>query len=249
MFKYYVTVLLVLMVTQLSGCSMDIVLPDESVSIVGSGNMVTREEPITAFDRIDASHSFQVDIRQGDTYSVIVRVNDNLVEYLRVVKEGDTLVLGLDSSLISNYSLRNVTMEADVTIPSLSRLDASGACGVTVTGFASSEDMDVELSGSSSLEGDIEAGETRLDISGASDVNLSGSAQELILDASGSSDIDLADFAVINADVEASGASDVAVNVTGRLDVDASGASTVYYAGDPTLGRVNSSGSSSVLSR
>ena len=249
MIKYYFAVFVVLIVTQLSGCSMEIVLPDRPVSIVGSGNIVTEEESVTDFDRIDVSHSFQVDIRQGNTYSVIVRVDDNIVEYLRVVKEDNTLVIGLDPSASSNYSLQNVTMEADVTMPSLTGLEASGASEITVNGFASFETLNVGLSGSSSLEGDIEVGNARFHVSGASDVDLSGSAQDLTVDCSGSSDVYLADFAVTDANVDASGASEVAVNVTGRLDADTSGSSTVYYTGDPTLGRIDSSGSSSVLSR
>jgi hypothetical protein len=249
MVKYYLTVLIVLMATQLAGCSMDIVLPDNSISIVGSGNLVSREEDIAGFDRIDVSQAFQIDIRQGEEYSVIVRVDDNVVEYLQVVKEGNTLVIDLDSSLSSGYSFTNVTMEAEVTMPSLTGVDASGACDVTVTGFASSESLDVHLSGSSSLEGDIEAGDARIHASGASDVDLTGSAQDLTLDVSGSSEANLANFAAIDAEVEASGASEVVVNVTGRLDADTSGSSSVYYSGDPTLGRIDSSGSSSVRGR
>ena len=54
------------------------------------------------------------------------------------------------------------------------------------------------------------------------------------------------DFVVEDADVEVSGASRATVYVTGRLDVDASGASRVDYLGDPILGRIDTSGASSV---
>ena len=49
-----------------------------------------------------------------------------------------------------------------------------------------------------------------------------------------------------DANVEASGASEVTVNASGRLDADASGASDVYYLGSPILGRIDTSGASSV---
>jgi hypothetical protein len=66
------------------------------------------------------------------------------------------------------------------------------------------------------------------------------------VEASGASDVDLVDFAVQSADVQASGASKVTVHVTGRLNVEASGASHVRYRGNPNLGRVDTSGASSV---
>jgi hypothetical protein len=51
---------------------------------------------------------------------------------------------------------------------------------------------------------------------------------------------------VADADVEASGASKATVNPSGRLDADASGASSIYYLGSPTLGKIDTSGSSTV---
>ena len=68
----------------------------------------------------------------------------------------------------------------------------------------------------------------------------------MTIDASGATDVNLADFPVNHANVEASGASDVPVNASGRLDVDASGASHVYYLGSPRLGKVDTSGGSSI---
>ncbi len=52
-----------------------------------------------------------------------------------------------------------------------------------------------------------------------------------------------------DADVEASGASTVTVNLSGTLDADASGASRVLYLGNPSLGRIDTSGASSITRR
>ena len=67
--------------------------------------------------------------------------------------------------------------------------------------------------------------------------------------ASGSSDVDLADFPAGDGSVDASGASTVTVNISGRLDVDASGSSDIFYLGNPELGSIDTSGSSSVQSK
>jgi hypothetical protein len=77
-------------------------------------------------------------------------------------------------------------------------------------------------------------------------VVLSGSAGDVVVDASGASTIDLANFPVADARVDASGASKVTVDASGTLDADASGASHVYYLGSPRLGRIDTSGASSV---
>jgi hypothetical protein len=104
----------------------------------------------------------------------------------------------------------------------------------------------VELSGSSSLRGTIRAGDTTFDVSGSSRVSLTGSARDLAVRASGSSAVNLSDFPAADASVQSSGASEVRVDVSGRLQVKASGASEISYHGDPTLTRVETSGSSSL---
>ena len=214
-------------------------------TITGSGNVVTQEEAISGFDKVEVSHAFKVDISQGETFSVVVRIDDNLLQYLEVVKQGSTLKIGLKTDRI----IRNSTQEAEVTLPGLAGLDLSGASQGTISGFKSTSALNVDLSGASRLRGDVEAGDAQLDVSGASQVTLRGSAGDVTIDASGASTVDLADFPVANANVEASDASEVTVNASGTLDVDASGASHVYYVGSPTLGTIDTTGASKVEPR
>jgi hypothetical protein len=235
MFKHRIPILLVV-AALLAGCG--------TVSITGSGNVVTQEEAITGFDRVDASQGFQVDVSKGDTFRVVIRVDDNVVEHLEVAKKGDTLRIGLKQN--RSYRLKNVTLEAEVTMPALVRLDLSGGSHATLTGFASTEDFNADLSGGSHLRGDIEAGDANFDLSGGSHLTLGGSAQDLRLDASGGGQIDLGNFPVVDANVELSGGGRATVNPSGRLDVDASGGSHVTYVGNPTLGDIDTSGGASV---
>jgi hypothetical protein len=175
---------------------------------------------------------------------VVIRADDNLVEHLQVVKQGSTLKIGLKPN--RDYTIRNATMKAEVTMPELVGLDLSGSSDVNVSGFESTKSLLVDLSGNSALLGDIQAGDTRFDISGNSSVTLSGSAGDLTIDASGNSEVDLANFPASDANVDAGGASAVTVNLSGRLNADASGKSNIYYLGDPTLGTIDTSGSSTI---
>jgi hypothetical protein len=201
------------------------------LGVSGSGEIIDREEELSGFDEVEASNSFSIEISQGESYRVTIRIDDNLEQYLDVRVDGDRLKIGMDSGRIYN----NATMEASITMPELSSVHLSGASDGSIGGFQSSRPFDAGLSGSSSLRGDIVSADVRLDLSGSSDVNLTGSGDDLDLDASGSSEVDLAGFRVVNA--------------SGRIDVDASGASDVYYLGSPTLGSISTSGASSVEER
>jgi hypothetical protein len=204
-------------------CQVGGILPGAGTTIRGSGNVVTREEAITGFDNLEVSHSFEVDVRQGEPYSVVIRVDDNLVEHLHVAKDGNMLVIGLEPG--RSYSILDATLEADVTMPQLTGADLSGA---------------------SHLQGDVEAGDVTFKLAGASSVALSGSAEDLTLGVEGGSQAELADLAVVDAKVDARGASQATVRPSGRLDVVAKGGSTVRYLGNPTLGTIDADVSSSI---
>jgi hypothetical protein len=219
---------------------------EELVEITPSGDIATQEEDFIGFDQVEIGHAFDVEIEQGDEYSIVVRVDESVEDYVLVEKRGNTLVIGLETRFGFSF-LGDITMEATVTMPSLARLELSGASRATITGFRSSDAFVAEISGASTLTGDIQTGSTSLDVSGASNVTLGGSAADLTIEASGASDVDLIDYPVADARVEASGASTITVDVSGTLDVVASGASDVYYTGDPTLGETNTSGASSII--
>lgn len=233
---HYFVISMLLLIVLLTGCT--VVGAGER----GSGNIVSQEMDLSDFTKVNASHSFTVNINQGDSYSVIIRTDDNLVDNLDVSVQGDTLRIQFDP----NRSPLSGTMEADITMPQLTGIEFSGASDGTISGFSSTNDFRADLSGSSSLTGDLESGDARFDVSGASDVRLGGSGGNLVIDASGSSDLKLFDFAVEDADIQVSGSSTAEVNVNGTMNVNASGASDVTYTGNPSLGNIDTSGSSSV---
>jgi len=230
--------------------------------VKGSGNLETKQYDFSDFDRLDVGYAFEVEIDQSSSYSVRITADDNLFKYIQVTKEGETLKIGLKSII----SLGSVTLEAKVTIPQLRGLEFSGATRGTVSGFSSTENLDVQVSGASSLDlvdisagdvkfevsgaskvtGDIAATDADFDISGATTVQLEGSAIDIVVDASGASRAKLSAFLVDNADVTLSGASSCTVNLDGKLDADLSGASELEYIGEPTMGTINTSGGSSL---
>lgn len=236
---------LFLLVFLLFGCALPGVVVGPTQSIGGSGKPVTREFTLDNFDQVQVSNAFKADIRQGNSYSVVITVDDNLEQYLQVDKQGDRLRIGLKPGV----SIPRGRLEAKVTMPELVGVDGSGAASVTISGFESGRALNAQVSGASSLRGDIMAGDLTADVSGASTLVLEGSGDNGNLDASGASTIDLSSFPLKDANVMASGASRVTVDARGRLNADASGASTIEYLDNPELGNIKTSGASNVRQR
>lgn len=210
--------------------------------IVGSGQHVTKTFPLEGFAAVEAGHSFDLDLRQAPTHQVEITIDDNLAQYLKVSKRGETLVLELDHRF--SYRPSQGGLKASVSLPALSRLNLSGAAQASLAGFQSGERVQLELSGASELRGELQAGELDLGLSGASEIALSGACAKLSVDISGASEADLVRLQAESVQAELSGASEVAVKTDGRLDAELSGASTLRYAGKPTLGAIQTSGAS-----
>ncbi|MGB6873146.1 MAG: head GIN domain-containing protein [Dehalococcoidia bacterium] len=231
--------------------------------LIGSGNLDTEEYAFTNFTKVEISTAFEFEIKQSSSYSINVTADDNVMDYVQVSQDGQTLKIRLGPRRL----LGSVTLRASVTMPQLSDLTVSGASRGTVSDFTSTEDLNItvsgasrgdiydlsstedvniKVSGASRVTGDITAGNVEFDISGASTVQLEGSANDMVASVSGASRLNLDAFIVNNANVNFSGASSGTVNLNGRLDADLSGASKLWYIGEPTMGTINTSGASTV---
>jgi len=234
---------------------------DINHAIVGSGNLITQEMDFTDFTKLEIGHVFQVKVTRSDFFFISITVDDNLLEYVTVRKSGNTLRIYLKGG----YTYIGTTKMVEITMPKVEKLSLSGASRVEVSRFRSSDRLELEASGVSSLNiDDLKAGDTvfgisggshvsggieiadgRFNVSGASSIDLEGYAADISIEASGASHANLVNFSVSNATVTISGASVVTVNASGTIDGNISGASRLTYLGDPAL-TIEMSGDSTV---
>ena len=223
----------------------------------------TYEYNLNGFTGIDGSGAFDIEVKRDNKFSVLIIANKSLKNKLIIEKRGNKLVLGMKP--FSGFSFSIKSPKAIITMPELDQIQLSSASSMIAAGFDSNNDLSVGLSGASSLDidilagnitfglsgasdmtGVIEADDVRIDLSGSSDIELYGYGKELIVDASSASSGDLREFQVQDAHIQLSGSSDLHVNMNGTLNIDASGASTLYYTGNVTIGENDLSGASSI---
>ena len=236
--KFLLVVLAILMV----GCAQIKRAPQvNNVTVTGSGNLTTREVTVSDFDQIEIGLTFDITLHQGEDYSVVLTSDDNFIEYIQVEQSDGTISFGFKPGYAYNYY--GVTLRADVTTPELNELRLSGSSHALLNSITLTEDFEAELSGSSSLDGDLNAKNASFILSGSTYIKLSGSAERLYIDACGNSLAELGNYHAEDAALEVSCNSTSVVNVAGMLDADASQYSQVFYIGSPTsvLREVNES--------
>jgi hypothetical protein len=231
--------------------------------VVGSSAQVTKTYDYSGFTAVQADQKFSVNVQQGKSFAVSVTVNDNLVQYLQVKVQGDTLHIGLDPG--KSYRLADLT--AEVTMPDVTAVTVNGAADAFVKGFTSGKSLtfkvggagklsvsglkaeaaSFDVSGGSDIGGDLElTGDLAVTASGAAQGFITGSGRNVTLVASGAAVISLKRFTAHDADVSLSGASQAGVRATGTIDVQASEASTFIYYGPAKLGKTDVNGASQV---
>jgi hypothetical protein len=217
--------------------------------IVGSGTPATREVDVRDFRAVALSGALQGEITRADSFRVSLTADDNILEHIKVHQDGPTLIVRLGDPDQRLSVSPKTPMKVQIAMPALQGLTLSGASSGAVRGFKGGSGFKADLSGASTLQGDISADTMTIAASGASTATLRGAAKEASLSASGASQLRLGELAVAHADVDVSGASAATVHVHEHLDYTLSGASHLNYEGNPTLGRTSSSGASSASAR
>ena len=227
-----------------------------------------------------AASSFQVELVKSNDTKAVVEIDGALEPYLRFSRGSDGVVsVGIRS--LNNREQReyerlvrqqvNRTMKLTLYLPEVNSIRLSGACKLTTSDIFTGNNIHVQLSGSSRMQGlNISGASLKVDCSGASNASLTARVSgDLTATASGSAKIDLQASGVANSKLTASGASNVQIKGDGRqgnwttsgsarivgdefplqqLTVTASGASSVRTSVSESL-TSRTSGSSSVRYR
>lgn len=228
--------LLVIMALLVVGCSQE-KQATNNITVTGSGTLVSREITLNPFDTVEAGLHFDLRVRQGETYAVVITSDDNFIDFIDVDQDETKISLGLRPEYA--YNIYSTTLRAELTMPEVAGLYLNGSSHAELDNLKDVENFAAELTGSSSLSGELETEKAALSVNGSAFVKLSGSGAQLWLDSCGSSLADLSDFRAEEATVQASCASTTVVNATGSINVEAAQNSRVTYSGDPTLGEIN----------
>jgi len=219
--------------------------------VKGSGHLISVKEDVDVFNSLEVRHGFQVEIIKADHHEVTIEMDDNLVEYLEIYTENNTLHLGMKPDTI----YKRATLKAKVYMQSMDSLKGSGATCIKVSDEVVGQDkFSLKLSGASSIAGklisenivlehsgashaklDLQAVNLGIKLSGASDFNANGMTENVVLNASGASHIKAGKLFVKKADVQLSGASGIKMAIEETVEIKATGGSDIVILGQPTV--------------
>jgi hypothetical protein len=143
-----------------------------------------------------------------------------------------TLYIGLEDNGIK-WWIGNREFKVYITAPSINALNASGAVNIIVVDILKSNNLSLNLSGASDFSGKIDCTDFKANLSGASDSKISGEAEKISLVCTGASSFKASELHVNEADLVATGASNIKLTIRNSMKARASGASSIQFYGNP----------------
>lgn len=191
--------------------------------IQGNGDIVEQERLVGPFNGVFLAEGLHGEVTVGPEFSVKIRGDSNLLEYIRLVLRDGVLTSELDGSM-GLFPTEPIVVT--IVTPTLKELRATNGTRLSASGI-STENLLLRAS-------------TR------GRVSVSGSARKLTLEAANDSDIQAGELAVQSASIKVSGATDARLHVTEEIVGKASGGSSITIRGNPSVSDISTSGGSQV---
>lgn len=218
--------LVALLALPLIACSVD--MGDDKPGVAGSGTGNTRTYQVADFTKVALRGADDVDVRVGSAFSVRAEGDAEVLEYLKIEKDGDTLKIGRRNR--SGFDWGGRSAKIFVTMPRIVEGEIAGSGDMTID-RAEGTKFDGDSAGSGTIAiGTLAVDEAAFDVAGSGGVRAGGTAKSVKIGIAGSGDIDAAGLKAGAADISIAGSGSVKLDVVGNAKV------SIMGSGDVDLG-------------
>jgi hypothetical protein len=178
----------------------------------GSGVRKTEQRDLPAFNSIDTSGAFDVEVTCQKPASFEIEADDNILPLVETEVRDGVLQVTTNKSYTSAGGIK-----LRINVPDLVSVKSTGAGKFNVSG--------------------VKNDKFEIQSMGAATVVASGQSKSVKISSTGAGKIDAHDLRASDADVSVTGAAGVDVYATDELDVTVSGAGRVTYSGNPKVNK------------
>ena len=201
----------------IAGCGDISITIGDGPTVKGSGVSASESRAVARFDAIEATGAGKLKLRIGESDSLKVTADDNILPLIKSEVKNGVLVLSSDGS----YSPKS-SVVFEVTAKAVRRIENSGTVSIDASGF--------------------NGGDFKLEASGVGSATLAGKVDSLKLALSGVGSVDAEGLAADRVVAEMSGVGSGSVRAEKSLKADVSGVGSLTWKGAATEVSTNVSG-------
>jgi hypothetical protein len=215
-------------------------------SVRGNENVITQTRNEASFSGVKTAGSFDLYVTQGETQSIRIEAEENLMKYIITQVEGGVLKVRIRKGV--NLRPRK-DMKVYVTAPDFKELGIAGSGNIIAeTVLKSSGDIEFSIAGSGDVRvAAIDVPKVTVRISGSGSASITGQTRNAEFRIAGSGDIKCRELKAENTEVHIAGSGNVWTYCSQNLDVHIAGGGDVHYGGNPINVKQKIAGSGSLI--
>lgn len=230
--KKYIIILFIPFLLFLNSCS----------SVDGTGEYKKETRKVEGFSSLRVDVPADVLITYGDTPSVIMEAQENILAVVYSRVHGDRLNIDSDKRLGNHLPIK-----VYLTMNKLSEIKLNGSGSIKTTGSFRSEKLELGMSGSGELFIQSDCEKISADLYGSGVINLAGKAQKGELNLSGSGKFDAVRMMIDDCEIDINGSGDATLNVGSSLDATINGSGNIVYNGNAPKVKTSINGSGKIV--
>jgi len=212
----------------LQGCYID--LDDNGIGCRNAnGPTITETRFPASFHSITNAIGANMVIRQDAGQLVEITTQESVMDDISLRVWNGELIIE------SERCFRNADIDIFITSPEIYAVSNIGSGDVIGENLWYSDEMFLNITGSGTIDAEIETDRLHADITGSGDMKLYGQAQRGDIRISGSGNIAAFNLQSDQQEVEISGSGNCEVTALDLLDVTISGSGNVFYKGNPSV--------------
>lgn len=253
--KNHSAIALALLALIFSLLACNVIVGDNQVgeTVTGSGPVVEQVREVSGFSGVELAMTGTLHITMGDTSSLRIEAQENLMEYIQTEVRGDTLRIQTPPRInvkvtrpiqyyltVENLEEIEVSSSGDIEATGITsdsfsiRINSSGK--VTIDSLdCSSLDVRISSSGDTNISS-LTAEKLSVDISSSGTLRIAeGQLQQQEIDISSSGDYDAKNVPSATAEITISSSGSATVRVSERISGRLTSSGNIYYAGSPEV--------------
>lgn len=203
-------------------------------SVQGSGKLQKQTREVGSFNGVALNVPGNVELRIGNTDSITIEADDNILPLIDTVVENGTLRI---RPAKRNANFRQTNLTIVIQARHVERISVGGSGGVVATGLRGDR-LRFDVGGSGSISArDLDSPMVSVAIGGSGNFTASGKTEQLTASIGGSGNIQAGRLAARDVQVSIGGSGAAEVWAKDDLTISIGGSGEVSYYGDPRISR------------
>ncbi len=201
----------------------------------GSGKVITQTREVSGFNHVQIDGAGELIIIQGETESLEIRAEDNIIDDLTSDVEGATLVLGYRDNFLRNTIIPTERITYTLSVIDLSEVTINGAADMEIESLETGG-LILNINGAGQVSIDqLTAEDLTVQISGTATIDVSGQVAKQSITIDGAGNYKAGDLETTSTTIKINGLGNGTVWATETLDISIDGGGNLRYYGSPNV--------------